>query len=75
MCVVSTVSHINSYLLRAVSQFSLSTFLQSKVLEAETCNENLAEEKNTYAKLLKEEQESALQNETRVIFRNVCSFM
>ncbi|XP_008274989.1 melanoma inhibitory activity protein 3 isoform X2 [Stegastes partitus] len=40
--------------------------LESKVLEAETLNEHMAEEKNKYAKQLKEEQANSLQNETRI---------
>ncbi|XP_053192758.1 transport and Golgi organization protein 1 homolog [Scomber japonicus] len=40
--------------------------LESKVLKAETRNEQMTEEKDTYAKLLKEERENALQNETRI---------
>ncbi|XP_047429204.1 transport and Golgi organization protein 1 homolog isoform X2 [Mugil cephalus] len=40
--------------------------LESKVLEAETLNEQIAQEKNKYAKLLEEEQANSLQNETRI---------
>nr|XP_020459511.1 melanoma inhibitory activity protein 3 isoform X3 [Monopterus albus] len=40
--------------------------LESKVLEAETQNNQMAEEKNTYTKLLKEERAKSLQNETRI---------
>ncbi|XP_044025981.1 transport and Golgi organization protein 1 homolog isoform X2 [Siniperca chuatsi] len=40
--------------------------LESKVLEAETQNEQMAEEKNKYAKLLKDERANSLQNETRI---------
>uniref|UniRef100_A0A3P8SPG1 MIA SH3 domain ER export factor 3 n=1 Tax=Amphiprion percula TaxID=161767 RepID=A0A3P8SPG1_AMPPE len=40
--------------------------LESKVLEAETLNEHMAEEKNKYAKLLEEAQANALKNETRI---------
>ncbi|XP_049915055.1 transport and Golgi organization protein 1 homolog isoform X2 [Epinephelus moara] len=40
--------------------------LESKVLEAETRNEHMAEEKNKYAKLLEEERSNSLQNGTRI---------
>ncbi|KAM8725744.1 transport and Golgi organization protein 1 homolog isoform 2-T2 [Acanthopagrus schlegelii] len=40
--------------------------LESKVLEAETLNNNMAEEKNKYVKLLEEERANCLQNETRI---------
>ncbi|XP_042359869.1 transport and Golgi organization protein 1 homolog, partial [Plectropomus leopardus] len=40
--------------------------LESKVLEAETRNEHMAEEKNKYAKLLEEERANSLQNGTRI---------
>lgn len=40
--------------------------LQSKVLEAETLNEQMAQDKKKYLKLLEEEQASSLQNQTRV---------
>ncbi|XP_028252810.1 transport and Golgi organization protein 1 homolog isoform X1 [Parambassis ranga] len=40
--------------------------LESKVLEAETLNEQMAEDKKKYLKLLEEEQASSLQNETRI---------
>ncbi|XP_071775151.1 transport and Golgi organization protein 1 homolog isoform X1 [Centroberyx gerrardi] len=40
--------------------------LESKVLQAETWNQQIAEEKNTYAKLLEEEQANSLKNETRI---------
>lgn len=46
----------------------LVTVLQSKVLEAETQNEQMVEEKNTYIKLLEEERANSLQNQTRVFF-------
>lgn len=48
-------------------KFLLLPFLQSKVLEAETRNEHMADEKNKYAKLLEDERANSLQNETRVI--------
>uniref|UniRef100_A0A8C9ZV83 MIA SH3 domain ER export factor 3 n=1 Tax=Sander lucioperca TaxID=283035 RepID=A0A8C9ZV83_SANLU len=40
--------------------------LESKVLEAETRNEHMAEEKNKYAKLLEDEKANSLQNGTRI---------
>ncbi|XP_041660810.1 transport and Golgi organization protein 1 homolog isoform X2 [Cheilinus undulatus] len=40
--------------------------LESKVLEAETRNKKIAEEKNKYTKLLQEERASSQQNETRI---------
>nr|XP_046230060.1 transport and Golgi organization protein 1 homolog isoform X2 [Scatophagus argus] len=40
--------------------------LESKVLEAQTLNDNIADEKNKYAKLLEEERAVSLQNETRI---------
>ncbi|KAI3364192.1 hypothetical protein L3Q82_011007 [Scortum barcoo] len=40
--------------------------LESKVLEAETRNEHMAEEKNKYAQLLEDERANSLQNETRI---------
>ncbi|KAL6095814.1 mia3 [Pungitius sinensis] len=40
--------------------------LESKVLEAKTLNEHIAEEKNNYAKLLKDERANSLQNGTRI---------
>ncbi|XP_051792699.1 transport and Golgi organization protein 1 homolog isoform X2 [Acanthochromis polyacanthus] len=40
--------------------------LESKVLEAETLNEHMGEEKNKYAKLLEEARANSLQNETRI---------
>lgn len=50
----------------AVSEVSLVTFLQSKVSEAETRNEQMAEEKNKYAKLLEDERANSQKNGTRV---------
>ncbi len=47
-------------------------------MAAETQNENIAEEKNKYAKLLEEERANVLQNDTRVIIKYFsflpCSF-
>ncbi|XP_034756776.1 transport and Golgi organization protein 1 homolog isoform X2 [Etheostoma cragini] len=40
--------------------------LESKVLEAETRNKQMAEEKNKYAKLLEDEKANSLQNGTRI---------
>ncbi|XP_068432806.1 transport and Golgi organization protein 1 homolog isoform X2 [Clinocottus analis] len=40
--------------------------LESKVLEAETRNEHIAEEKNRYTKLLEDERASSLQNGNRI---------
>ncbi|XP_038582985.1 transport and Golgi organization protein 1 homolog isoform X2 [Micropterus salmoides] len=40
--------------------------LEGKVLEAETRNEQIAEEKNKYAKQLEDERANSLQNETRI---------
>lgn len=40
--------------------------MQSKVLQAETLNKQMAEEKDKYAQLLEEERANTLQNETRV---------
>ncbi|XP_076612262.1 transport and Golgi organization protein 1 homolog isoform X2 [Chaetodon auriga] len=40
--------------------------LENKVLEAETLNANIAEEKDKYAKLLEEEKANSLLNETRI---------
>ncbi|XP_037304954.2 transport and Golgi organization protein 1 homolog isoform X2 [Pungitius pungitius] len=40
--------------------------LESKVLEAKTLNEHIAEEKNNYAKLLKDERARSLHNGTRI---------
>ena len=50
----------------AVSEVSLVAFLQSKVSEAETRNEQMAEEKNKYAKLLEDERANSQKNGTRV---------
>lgn len=44
----------------------LITFLQNKVLDAQTLNDSMAEEKNKYAKLLEEERKTSLQNKARV---------
>ncbi|XP_070781825.1 transport and Golgi organization protein 1 homolog [Enoplosus armatus] len=40
--------------------------LESQVFEAETRNEQMAEEKNKYAKLLEDERANSQQNETRI---------
>ncbi len=56
-----------SHFKRTVSEVCLIAFLQSKVLEAQTRNEHMADEKNKYAKLLEDERANSLQNETRVI--------
>ncbi|KAM3861036.1 transport and Golgi organization protein 1 homolog [Diretmus argenteus] len=40
--------------------------LESKVLKAETQNQQIAEEKNTYARLLEEERANSFKNETRI---------
>ncbi|XP_039982039.1 transport and Golgi organization protein 1 homolog isoform X2 [Xiphias gladius] len=40
--------------------------LESKVLEAESRNEQMAEEKNTYTELLEKEQANSMKNETRI---------
>lgn len=55
------------YVQFVIAMFFLITYLQCKVLEAETRNEQIAEEKNKYAKLLEGERASSLQNGTRVI--------
>lgn len=65
--VIWTASKIASYLLRTVSEVSLIIFLQSKVLEAESRNEQMAEEKNTYTELLEKERANSMKNETRVL--------
>lgn len=46
----------------------LATVLQSEVLEAETRNKQMVEQKNTYANLLEKERTNSLQNQTRVHF-------
>lgn len=56
-----------SHFITTVSEVSLIAFLQNKVLEAETRNNTMAEEKNKYVKLLEDERANSLQNETRVI--------
>lgn len=58
-------------LVLSVVEVSLIAFLQGKVLEAETRNEQIAEEKNKYAKQLEDERANSLQNETRVIVENI----
>ncbi|XP_040017372.2 transport and Golgi organization protein 1 homolog isoform X2 [Gasterosteus aculeatus] len=40
--------------------------LESKVLEAKTLNEQIAEEKNNYSKLLKDERANSLRNSSRI---------
>lgn len=52
--------------LQKVSDVSFSWPLQSKVFDAQTLNDSIAEEKNQYAKLLEEERETCLQNKARV---------
>ena len=47
-------------------KFLLLPLLQNKLLEAQTLNDNMAEEKNTYSALLEEEAASSRQNKARV---------
>lgn len=64
---------------------SFHYFLQKKVLEAQTMNTDMPEEKVKYSKLLQEEKETSLQNEAKVGNRliflascfnsNCCGFM
>lgn len=64
-CCVSDC-HYSWPLSRTASEVCVFTCLQSKVLEAQSRNDRIAEEKSTYLKQLEEERANAAAYETRV---------